>query len=59
MTIFMLFAVVWTEVFGNCGFIDAFWQLLDLSLMHIKTEIRPIKYSEFHNYFGAVCSGPD
>jgi len=54
------------DIFGNCCFIDAFWQLLDLSWMQIKhikglqvTEIRSIKYSQFHNYFGAVHSGPD
>ena len=53
------------DIFGNCCFIDAFWQLLDLSWMQIKhikglqvTEIRSIKYSQFHNYFGAVHSGP-
>ena len=66
ITILVLLAVVQTDIFGNCGCIVACWQLLDLSWMHIKhikglqvTEIRSIKYSEFHNYFGAVRSGPD
>jgi hypothetical protein len=59
-----LTAMVWTDIFGNCGSNIEFWELLDLSWMHRKhiqglqvTEIRSIQYSEFHNCFGAVRNG--